>query len=370
MIGAKALLRTLVGSGVTTCFTNPGTSEMHFVAALDSVPEMRARAGTVRGRGHRRGRRLRADGRPAGGDAAAPRTRAWATGWRTCTTLGGARCRWSTSSATTRPTTGSTTRRCSPTSRRVGAQRVGLGADVAEHGRAVGRDAAEAVAAAAGPPGQVATLILPADVSWSEGAEPAAPVAARYTGAASPVDVVDAVADGAARRRADRACCSADGAARARPAWPPPGSPPRTGAKLLRRDVPDPAGARRRPAGRRADRLPGRDRRRRSSPGCGTWCSSTPRRRCRSSPTRASRATSSPEGCEVHVLRRAWRRRGRRAGRAGRRGRAPAPTRRVAPASPPGAADRRADARRPSARRSARCCPRARSSPTRRTPPG
>src|SRR3954454_12229948 len=40
--GAQALLRTLVNAGVTTCFTNPGTSEMHFVAALDSVPEMRS----------------------------------------------------------------------------------------------------------------------------------------------------------------------------------------------------------------------------------------------------------------------------------------------------------------------------------------
>src|SRR3954467_13360055 len=40
--GAQALMRTLVDSGVTTCFTNPGTSEMHFVAALDSAPEMRA----------------------------------------------------------------------------------------------------------------------------------------------------------------------------------------------------------------------------------------------------------------------------------------------------------------------------------------
>src|ERR1700688_1496394 len=40
--GAQALIRTLVTSGVTTCFTTPGTSEMHFVAALDSVPEMRA----------------------------------------------------------------------------------------------------------------------------------------------------------------------------------------------------------------------------------------------------------------------------------------------------------------------------------------
>jgi acetolactate synthase-1/2/3 large subunit len=42
MNGAQALLRTLVASGVDTCFTNPGTSEMHFVAALDDVPEMRA----------------------------------------------------------------------------------------------------------------------------------------------------------------------------------------------------------------------------------------------------------------------------------------------------------------------------------------
>ena len=40
--GAQALLRTLLDAGVTTCFTNPGTSEMHFVAALDTAPEMRA----------------------------------------------------------------------------------------------------------------------------------------------------------------------------------------------------------------------------------------------------------------------------------------------------------------------------------------
>src|SRR6476620_10036818 len=40
--GAEALMRTLVDAGVVTCFTNPGTSEMHFVAALDSTPEMRA----------------------------------------------------------------------------------------------------------------------------------------------------------------------------------------------------------------------------------------------------------------------------------------------------------------------------------------
>ena len=38
MNGAVSLLRTLAANGVTTCFMNPGTSEMHFVAALDRVP--------------------------------------------------------------------------------------------------------------------------------------------------------------------------------------------------------------------------------------------------------------------------------------------------------------------------------------------
>ncbi len=42
MNGAGALVRTLTESGVEVCFTNPGTSEMHFVAALDDVPELRA----------------------------------------------------------------------------------------------------------------------------------------------------------------------------------------------------------------------------------------------------------------------------------------------------------------------------------------
>jgi acetolactate synthase-1/2/3 large subunit len=41
MTGAEALIRTLLACGVDTCFTNPGTSEMHFVGALDRVEEMR-----------------------------------------------------------------------------------------------------------------------------------------------------------------------------------------------------------------------------------------------------------------------------------------------------------------------------------------
>src|SRR4051794_41842866 len=41
MNGAESLVRTLLGCGVEVCFANPGTSEMHFVAALDRVPGMR-----------------------------------------------------------------------------------------------------------------------------------------------------------------------------------------------------------------------------------------------------------------------------------------------------------------------------------------
>lgn len=41
MNGAEALVKTLVAHGVSTCFANPGTSEMHFLAALDRVAGMR-----------------------------------------------------------------------------------------------------------------------------------------------------------------------------------------------------------------------------------------------------------------------------------------------------------------------------------------
>jgi acetolactate synthase-1/2/3 large subunit len=47
--GAHLLVHTLLDAGVDTCFTNPGTSEMHFVAALDSVPGMRCVLGLFEG---------------------------------------------------------------------------------------------------------------------------------------------------------------------------------------------------------------------------------------------------------------------------------------------------------------------------------
>jgi acetolactate synthase-1/2/3 large subunit len=42
MNGAESLVQTLIAGGVEVCFTNPGTSEMHIVAALDRHPELRS----------------------------------------------------------------------------------------------------------------------------------------------------------------------------------------------------------------------------------------------------------------------------------------------------------------------------------------
>ena len=57
----------------------------------------------------------------------------------------------------------------------------------------VAADAAEGVAAAMRPPGRISTLILPADVSWSEGGEPAPPVPVRAA-APVPAETVESVA--------------------------------------------------------------------------------------------------------------------------------------------------------------------------------
>lgn len=49
MNGSQSLIRSLVAAGVDICFMNPGTSEMHFVRALDDVPEMRGVLGLFEG---------------------------------------------------------------------------------------------------------------------------------------------------------------------------------------------------------------------------------------------------------------------------------------------------------------------------------
>jgi acetolactate synthase I/II/III large subunit len=49
MNGAESLIRTLVAGGIETCFSNPGTSEIHIVAALDRIAEMRCVLGLFEG---------------------------------------------------------------------------------------------------------------------------------------------------------------------------------------------------------------------------------------------------------------------------------------------------------------------------------
>src|SRR5918998_3609267 len=49
MNGAESLVKTLASAGVEVCFANPGTSEMHFVAALDQVGDIRCVLGLFEG---------------------------------------------------------------------------------------------------------------------------------------------------------------------------------------------------------------------------------------------------------------------------------------------------------------------------------
>ena len=111
MNGAESLVRTLVGGGVNVCFANPGTSEMHFVAALDRVDGMRCVLGLFEGvvTGAADGYYRMTD-RPAAtllhlGPGLVERPRQYPQRQQ------GGVGRWSTSSATMRPITGNTTRR-------------------------------------------------------------------------------------------------------------------------------------------------------------------------------------------------------------------------------------------------------------------
>ena len=49
MTGAETAIRGLLAGGVDTCFTNPGTSEINFVAELDQIPEVRCVLGLFEG---------------------------------------------------------------------------------------------------------------------------------------------------------------------------------------------------------------------------------------------------------------------------------------------------------------------------------
>ena len=211
MNGAQALIRTLVDAGVDVCFTNPGTSEMHFVAALDDVPEMRGDPRPVRGRGHRRGRRVRAHGRQAGRHAAAPRARPGQRPGQPAQRPHGALPMVNiVGDHATYHKQYDAPLESDIDDRR--AQRVVAGSGASTTPDDVAADAADAVAAAIGPPGQVATLILPADVSWVDGAEPAPPGRRRRALGRSPTTSSTRVAKVARVGRAAR-CSSLGGRA-------------------------------------------------------------------------------------------------------------------------------------------------------------
>lgn len=174
MNGAQALIRTLVDAGVDTCFTNPGTSEMHFVSALDTVPEMRAILGLFEGvvTGAADGYARMAD-RPA------------ATLLHLGSGLGNGLANLHNARRARVPVVnivGDHATYHLPFDAPLTSDIAGIAAGVSTWTRSsatpadVPRDAAEAVAASYGPPGRVATLILPADVSWGDGAEPGAPL--------------------------------------------------------------------------------------------------------------------------------------------------------------------------------------------------
>jgi acetolactate synthase I/II/III large subunit len=174
--GAESLVRTLLGCGVEVCFANPGTSEMHFVAALDRVPGMRCVLGL-----HENVATGCADGywRMAGRPAAAllhcgP---GLANGLANLHNARRARSGIvnivGDQATYHRPLDPPLTADTEGWARGVSAW-----VRTAASAATVGADAAVAVQAARTPPGQVATLVLPADAAWDEGGAvaPAFPV--------------------------------------------------------------------------------------------------------------------------------------------------------------------------------------------------
>ena len=189
MNGAQALINTLVDGGVDVCFANPGTSEMHFVAALDTVPRMRGVLALFEGvaTGAADGYARIAD-RPAAvllhlgpglGNGLANLHNARRAHVPMVVVVGDHATYHKKYDAPLESDIDAVAGTVSGWMRRTG--------DVA----GVGADAAEAIAASRSG-AQISTLILPADVSWSDGAQPVAPEPARAPATpALPSEVLD-----------------------------------------------------------------------------------------------------------------------------------------------------------------------------------
>jgi acetolactate synthase-1/2/3 large subunit len=174
MNGAESLVKTFVDSGVRVCFANPGTSEMHFVAALDDHPDMRCVLGLFEGvvTGAADGY-ARMAGVPAAtllhlgpglGNGLANLHNARRAHTPMVNVVGDHATYHRHLDA---PLTSDVEGVARPMSDWVRASR---------HAAEVARDGAEAVRAARTAPGQIATLILPADTAWDPAPGPVAPL--------------------------------------------------------------------------------------------------------------------------------------------------------------------------------------------------
>ncbi len=175
MNGAESLVRTLVASGVDVCFTNPGTSEMHFVAALDRVDGMRCVLGLFEGvvTGMADGYGRMAD-KPAStllhlGPGLANGIANLHNAKKAFTPIVNIVGEHATYHIEhDAPLTADIEGIARPVSGWVKTSR---------SARDVAADGAAAVAASMGPPGQIATLILPANTAWDESDGPVAAIA-------------------------------------------------------------------------------------------------------------------------------------------------------------------------------------------------
>jgi acetolactate synthase-1/2/3 large subunit len=241
MKGARALLETLVACGVDTCFMNPGTSEMQSVAALDDVPSMRPVLTLFEGV---------ATGAADGYGRMAPRPAS------TLLHLGAGLSNGLANLHNAR-------RGRTPLVNIVGdhatyhkAFDAPLEADIESLARPVSGwyrwcgkpaevvpDTAAAVAGAMGPPGRVATLVLPADVSWLDVDDAAVtcvvPAAVTNAGRRSSVDAASLAKAASVLRSGEPAALLLGGSAvRRRPLIAASRLAEKSGARLLAEPFP------------------------------------------------------------------------------------------------------------------------------------
>ncbi|MCA0433395.1 MAG: acetolactate synthase large subunit [Proteobacteria bacterium] len=170
--GAESLVQTLIGNGLKVCFANPGTSEMHFVAALDRIPGLRCIPGmqenVVTGMADGYGRIARDPAvtllhcGPGLANGLANLHNAKKARSPIVNIVGDQ----ATYHAPFSPPLAMDTVKAAET--------VSHWVRTSSKAADVGRDGAEAVRAARTEPGQVATLILPSNASWDGGGTVAA----------------------------------------------------------------------------------------------------------------------------------------------------------------------------------------------------